>query len=315
MRTWLIVAVATMGVCGGASAGDALAERPNAAEVYAEAAEAIPVGSREKLQDWVRDRKTGVATTASPQALARELETAVREVVRAARIEHCEFEDRRTSPMEPAASFLKNAHSLGLAIWFSSQFAAEAGEGNKAAELIVAQLTYAQRLGSARSILGSLLSAQQANYARLAAIDGLERGMLDAGARARIAEKLLEWPAEDRFGGRAALQREGELLVSWLEKGAPGARAGLPMPQQDAEGAEAFKREAENARRYFAEALRAWDAEGDEAAEALQRRLEAGEFGLVVGVTTPGWAAARRQFRQCGAWMDELSARLMEGLD
>ena len=290
---------------------------PNAAVTYCQATQLMgPAGENDpfgkldweaiegkfRWDDMPADFK--VAFEKLPQA-------AIKAALRAAKMEHCDFQVPREDGLYAVLPHLGQLRQLTRVIRVDARGQLAQGNVDAAAERVSALYTMARHLKSDQTLISTLVAQAIAQTAHQEVEAIVSSGAMTAAVRARLSEAVEKLGTEDPFGHRTAIDGERRWVLDWIRAEFKGPKAGLELVKKLNElGAlgdshpdyrmliaaldeQKLNEEADRLDRYYDEVLGTWgQPDAEERLARIARRLEQGEFGVL----TPLAASLKKIF-------------------
>ncbi|MBL0927121.1 MAG: hypothetical protein IBJ11_05645 [Phycisphaerales bacterium] len=189
----------------------------------------------------------------------------------------------------------------------------DAGDAAGATERLAAGYRMARHASNDRTLISSLVSLAMFRYTDGVVRYALDRKLLDARARAALREALAGFDAADPFALKRSILDEKEIFGNWMlrQVGQPDAAAVFAaLGGGDKSPAAAMLKELtraddpgllradlQSALRAYDEAAAAIDApDGEQRFADIERRVQAGEFGVSGRVLLPALGHLRKRY-------------------
>lgn len=205
---------------------------------------------------------------------------------------------------------------------------AQGNDGEGAAERAAALFRMTQHLDEDRILISSLVAMAIGNLG-VGITDALiDQGVLSAEDAGIILEAIFAGDEDDRYGMRAAMLGEWQLMSAYIVSNAPDTDAGawlfeetgIPSESDEAQKLErmqkdALLRELGGFAAYQGEVLSAWDEQDADRMNESEQRLIDGDYGSLAMIIAPSVTRAFDSHLKAKSEMEALVERLEEIAD
>lgn len=244
-------------------------------------------------------------------------------LMRAAEMDRCEFAldyDRWPDTLLPHLGAMRNSVRL-LAI--DARIKLNAGDTDAAVDRVAAAIRMSRHAADDHTLICSLVSVAMFAVTDAVLQAALPPDSLTPGQRARIADALAQFSAEDPFRTRASVAMEARLTSTWVR-----ARLADPDSRRELihfftaddgmsdnlahiiESGQPLHAEADLLTAAYAQTLVAWDSDDPvKSLNIVKEQLEEGAFGAVAPSILPALSNARRSDLRAQAQLRDAIAR------